>query len=144
MAAPRYAQILLRDGRMPSSDFFPAEWLPNLSTKKMLEAVLSRIKDSFEQSRCRDRPANEAFSVVWEALSRGPFHVARVAPKDVELSEIEATLDEILGLKPTLGRVGEGSESAESLLPTISKKSSRRLTAGQRDGLRRSDLPFCL
>jgi len=88
--------------------FFPAEWLPNLSTKKCWKPYFHGSKTPLSNPGVAIVLQTKRFPLVWEALRADLSTWRELLPKTVELSEIEATLDESWVLKPTLGRVGEG------------------------------------
>jgi glutathionylspermidine synthase len=88
--------------------FFPAEWLPNLSSKKCWNPYFQASTTPLSNPGTAIALQTKRFPLVWESL-RADLSVWRtLLPETVELSEVGPLLDESWVLKPALGRVGEG------------------------------------
>ena len=88
--------------------FFPAEWLPNLASKKCWKPYFQESKTPLSNPGAAIVLQTKRFPLAWEALHADLSVWRRLLPETVELSGIETTLDDSWVLKPALGRVGEG------------------------------------
>jgi len=88
--------------------FFPAEWLPNLSTKKCWKPYFHRSRTPLSNPGAAIVLQTKRFPLVWEALRADLPTWRKLLPETGELSEIGTTLDNSWVIKPALGRVGEG------------------------------------
>jgi glutathionylspermidine synthase len=88
--------------------FFPAEWLPNLSSKECWKPYFHESRTPMSNPGAAIVLQTKRFPLVWKALRADLSTWKELLPATVEFSEIETTLDDSWVLKPALGRVGEG------------------------------------
>ena len=88
--------------------FFPAEWLPNLSTDKSWTPYFQYTETPLSNPGCAIVPQTKRFPLVWDYLRTELSTWRQLLPETRGFAESGPPLDDTWVLKPVLGRVGEG------------------------------------